>query len=359
MQGHRRYLTIILTFLTAALANASATNAESNTCRQLEAQLVQLSATANPKLAKKYDNAILRQGKQIEIARKQASLAGCGFLLFGSHVGRCAEINGALERMNTNLDSLHEKRANLSRRPSQRQARSRIEAALSTNGCGKKQVTIIRSSQSKGNNDAQDSHRKTDIANPTLNKGVVIRRSGNGYARLDAEYRTVCVRTCDGYFFPMSSTASVANFQRDQARCEAACPRTNIEMFYSGEKGDENKMISSVTGNTYEQLPNAFFFKRLDITREPSCGCGAPKDASLFGNAPIVQPQNMVSQPGSSIVEVLPTVPSDSTPNASINVTPVERELDEDSSVRVVGPKFLPGLEEAIDLQAPAQQTTP
>ena len=190
-----------------------------------------------------------------------------------------------------------------------------------------------------------------------LNKGVIIRRSGDGFQRLDGEYRTLCVRTCDGYFFPMSTIASVGDFQRDQSRCEAACPGTNVELFYS-ERGDTKAgdMLSSVTGGPYRQLPNAFVFKRLDVTREPSCSCGSVRDSSMMGGPQATRPPQITSPTGSSILEVTPTRPAASATTTPTGHMPIEREPDEDRKVRVVGPRFLPGPEEAIDLQAPARK---
>ncbi|KQZ96546.1 hypothetical protein ASD64_17205 [Mesorhizobium sp. Root157] len=346
--------------MAATVIGASPALAASSTCHQLEAQLARVSGSVSPKLVRKYDDAIVRQGKQIEIARRQASRAGCGFLLFDGSVGRCAEINSAIERMNTNLDSLHRKRAALSRN-SDRQDRARIQAALDANDCRKQQVTIIRSSQPDNIGAEQARPNGTDAPAQSLNKGIIIRRSGDGFVRLGGEYRTLCVRTCDGYFFPMSSATPVGDFQRDQARCEAACPGTNVEMFYSEGGDDDRNMMSSITGDLYKQLPNAFVYKRLDIPREPSCSCGAIQDSPVVGGPQAAQPPQITSRPGSSIVEMGPAKPTASaTPTKALSETvPAERDPDDDSKVRVVGPTFLPGPEEAIDLQAPARTRAP
>lgn len=36
-------------------------------------------------------------------------------------------------------------------------------------------------------------------------------------------YRTVCVRTCDGYFWPISFSTTEDYFDRDQAQCASSC----------------------------------------------------------------------------------------------------------------------------------------
>ncbi|TIM59449.1 MAG: DUF2865 domain-containing protein, partial [Mesorhizobium sp.] len=37
---------------------------------------------------------------------------------------------------------------------------------------------------------------------------------GDDMGQPHGEFRTMCVRTCDGYFFPMSNAASLGDFER-------------------------------------------------------------------------------------------------------------------------------------------------
>jgi hypothetical protein len=37
-------------------------------------------------------------------------------------------------------------------------------------------------------------------------------------------YRTVCVRLCDGFYFPISFSTYRSHFQKDAQRCEQSCP---------------------------------------------------------------------------------------------------------------------------------------
>ena len=45
-------------------------------------------------------------------------------------------------------------------------------------------------------------------------------------ARSYGTYRTVCVRLCDGSFYPISFSTTPDNFARDEAQCRSSC-RTN------------------------------------------------------------------------------------------------------------------------------------
>ena len=75
------------------------------------------------------------------------------------------------------------------------------------------------------------------------------------------QFRTICVRTCDGYYFPMSPDSSSADFDRDQKNCESACPGTDMQLYYQGAVGEESEaMVSAGTGAPYASLPTAYLY---------------------------------------------------------------------------------------------------
>ncbi len=75
--------------------------------------------------------------------------------------------------------------------------------------------------------------------------------------------RTLCVRTCDGYFFPISDHASPQDFARDQQSCEQRCPGAKVELYYHLFPGQEpREMVSATDGTPYTDLANAFRYTR-------------------------------------------------------------------------------------------------
>src|SRR5690606_7810279 len=101
-----------------------------------------------------------------------------------------------------------------------------------------------------------------------VNPGVIIRRSGPPQegdempagvpdgrdANASGSYRTMCVRTCDGYYFPISFATSPANFARDEQACRARCPGARVELYTHAPTAESDSMIS-MTGMPYEELP--------------------------------------------------------------------------------------------------------
>ena len=82
-------------------------------------------------------------------------------------------------------------------------------------------------------------------------------------------HRTVCVRLCDGYFWPISYATSEDQFQRDQGVCENTC--SSLAKLYVFENpGQEPEQMVSLKGQPYAKLSTAFQFRnKLD----QSCKC--------------------------------------------------------------------------------------
>lgn len=87
--------------------------------------------------------------------------------------------------------------------------------------------------------------------------------------RTEIGYRTVCVRQCDGYFWPISFATSKAHFQRDRAVCESSCGGTAKLYVSSNRNGDLDDM-RDLDGQSYTKLPTAFQFR---TKYEPACKC--------------------------------------------------------------------------------------
>jgi hypothetical protein len=86
-------------------------------------------------------------------------------------------------------------------------------------------------------------------------------------------FRTVCVRTCDGGYFPISFATPPARFTDDEKTCRALCPATEAALYAYRNPGEDINQAVSVNGQPYTALPNAFKFRS---EFNPSCACKAP-----------------------------------------------------------------------------------
>lgn len=79
--------------------------------------------------------------------------------------------------------------------------------------------------------------------------------------------RPVCVRTCDGFFFPLGNSPGGRETQSDM--CQALCPATETRVFYMpGDGNIENATTRS--GERYTSLANASRYTRQ---YDPACTC--------------------------------------------------------------------------------------
>jgi hypothetical protein len=69
--------------------------------------------------------------------------------------------------------------------------------------------------------------------------------SGGQFSRVTGTYRTLCVRTCDGYYFPISFSTLPENFDRDAEACQSKCAAP-VELYYHPTPA----IIPSATGST-------------------------------------------------------------------------------------------------------------
>lgn len=346
------------------LMPAGQAEASPRVCRQLRAELASLQKVTSATQQRRYDGAIARQNNELAKARAQARDAGCGFSLFGSSIGQCAALNAAIDRMNANLDKLQRKRARMGNSAPQRDRR-RVAAALQANDCddgGSIEKRTRSANEKPADRDAGG------VEEATLDAAFVPSPSGN--------VRTMCVRTCDGYFFPMSNAANASDFQRDQNRCNAGCPGTEMQVYYSrGLDGDPASMTSSRTGRPYSELPAAFLYKTPGQPIPQGCGCNAAKNFQIIAGNPSAR------QPGTGVGSAMPFLPIPAAkpdpaddPETLANIAgkldagtlrrlvqkPEPPSLPalppEQRKVRVVGPTFLPDQAAATDQQAPARK---
>ncbi len=81
--------------------------------------------------------------------------------------------------------------------------------------------------------------------------------------------KAVCVRLCDGYFFPASSLSG------GEAACAARCPDAPTALYTM--PGDRIEDAVSSTGQSYSALPVA---KRYQTTLDATCACHRASVAS-------------------------------------------------------------------------------
>ena len=95
--------------------------------------------------------------------------------------------------------------------------------------------------------------------------------------------RTVCVRTCDGYYWPVSFSTVDEFLGEDSARCQSQCPGAEVNLYYYRNPGEDPDDMVNLSGRAYKSLPTAFAYRKQF---DRSCSC---KQQISYGSVEIIQ----------------------------------------------------------------------
>ena len=143
-------------------------------------------------------------------------------------------------------------------------------------------------------------------------------------------FRTVCVRLCDGFYWPISHATTRDRFSRDAKQCEQGRP-SRSRLFVHRTSDTEPIAMKDLDGQPYEKLENAFRHQREYVS---DCTCrGNPWDeAALAAIAPMRKPRRQTRRR-----RLPPWRNRRSTSRRSANAVPVGRR-DGLAAVRATAP---------------------
>jgi hypothetical protein len=324
-------------------------------CPRLEAQLATIDRggsgdPARDDQIRRYQDAAAKQQSELDRVTSQAKRMGCDssgfFSLFSGQSAQCGPVNNQIQQMRANLDqittSLERLRSGGFGGPDRDNQRRSVLTALAQNNCGPQYANAAPGPGNFLNNLFGN--------NPGAPGSDVGPQSGT--------YRTVCVRTCDGAYFPISFATSPAKFPDDEKTCKALCPAAEATLFAYRNPGEDMNQAVSINGQPYSSSPNAFKFR---TEFNPSCACKAAgqtwsdalksiddkaaaeqqgdiivteESAKKMSRAPAAKTAPVVARKGAA-----PAPAPDAAPPAAADATGTAAA---DKPIRSVGPTFIP-----------------
>jgi len=342
------------------LAGLATSHAQSSNpaCQRLEAQLATIdrgnSDPARVEQIRRIEDMVNRQQFEVDRLVTQSRRIGCEsfgfFSIFSNMPPQCGGLNrqinqqrNALERMRNDLERLN---GSTTERAAQRRG---VLIALGDNGCGSQYRAAALAGQQGGFWDRLfgDNGGGSVLSTPLGPMG--------------GTFRTVCVRTCDGFYFPISYSTSPDRFRDDEQACQRMCPASDVSLYTYHNPGEEMAQAVSLNGRLYTELPTAFQYRKAV---DPACSCRRPgeswaqtlkaigPDDTVAPGDVIVTEQNarQLSQPriGADSKPMRPDQrtpapgpATETTPAAPVAETPIQADPTK-RSVRTVGPTFLP-----------------
>jgi len=260
----------------------------SNICLQLEQRLVaETQGTGmGRELLPKIENDMRQLERALQTAQLQLNRADCwDQFLFSKtlrRTPRCIQLANDVETTRQRLADLDaQRRQILGTRD--RSFQDDIIRELARNGCGPQYI--------------QEARRRDAARNPFSSlwgeESDAPRGSPNQFGNLPfATYRTLCVRLCDGYYFPVSFSTLPNHFQRDSDLCQSQCAAPAELFYHQNPGGAVEQMVSAVSQQPYTGLKSAWRYRKEYVQ---GCSCKAaefvpPQGGDRKAEAPAAAP---------------------------------------------------------------------
>jgi hypothetical protein len=176
------------------------------------------------------------------------------------NIPRCIQMNNELDNIKRQLADLDGQRRQIMG-TRDRSFQDDIIRELARNGCGQQY--------------SQEARRRDSAKNPFAmlwgEESSEPPRGGNQFGNLPfATYRTVCVRLCDGYYFPVSFSTLPNHFQRDSELCQSQCAAPADLYYHQNPGGAVEQMVSANTQQPYTNLKTAWRYRKEFVQ---GCSC--------------------------------------------------------------------------------------
>jgi hypothetical protein len=333
-------------------------------CPRLEAQLATIDRGGSGDPAKdeqirRYQEAATRQQGELDRVTSQAKRMGCDssgfFSLFSGQSAQCGPVNNQIQQMRANLDQITTSLERLrgggfggNDRDSQRRS---VLLALAQNNCGPQ---YANAAPGPGNFLQNLFGNNNPGGNPN--------QPGPDLGPQSGTFRTVCVRSCDGFYFPISFATVPARFPDDERTCRALCPAAEANLFTYRNPGEDISSAVSINGQAYSSIPNAFHYRQ---EFSPSCSCKAAgqtwadalksiddkaaaeqqgdiivtEESAKKMSRPLPKPTPAAARKGAGSAGAAAPSPA---PDVSVGAASSPDTPSDNKSIRSVGPTFIP-----------------
>lgn len=255
--------------LSATLPAASQTlSSREDYCRQLEQELASdwMAGSRSRQNLPKIEDEIRKQDRIFNREQARAQRSDCyeSLFIFGRKLKRtrkCLTIHRKIEDSRRRLTQLQEEKDAITRARGGNRRQDSLIDALARAGCGQYYQ--------------REASRRRERFFPFGNDGLFSSRRPRYQEREPstilpfATYRTMCVRLCDGFYYPVSFSTLPSRFRQDADACQTNCAAP-AELFVHRNPGEDVEQMISLDGRPYGTLSNAWRYRSEFIK---GCSC--------------------------------------------------------------------------------------
>ncbi len=239
----------VLALAASAAAQGAPNQPASNpACVRLESQLAAINCRLDRSGPRRPDQARRRRRRQAagrprphRCASAQAGLRGTRILVAVLESGRRNAGRSTRKSSRCAATSIARPPISSSSRaaPAARTASAaRVIGQLAQNNCGAQYTAAANEAGPRGFFD------KLFGGGNGSGGGTILNPGGDGLPA--GTFRTVCVRTCDGYYFPISYSTVPSRFADDERSCQRLCPAAEVALYSFHNPGEDMEQAVSV-----------------------------------------------------------------------------------------------------------------
>ncbi len=250
----------------AGLALAQGASEQQIRCLQLQQELASASqgGGGGGDDVARIDQQIAQYDRVFQGTQAAMQDAGCfeSFFIFGKALVRspqCLKMNDRVEDARRQLTQLQQQRAVLTGGGGNKRRQAELQDAMAQSGCGgqvrpPKRGGGLLDFFGGGQDDQEEQQSQTPI-----------------YRSIDpnGRYRSVCVRLCDGFFYPISFSTNSGQLAQEAEQCQSSCAAP-AELYVYRNPGQEIEQAISLNGSAYMDLPVALKFRKQYVN---GCSC--------------------------------------------------------------------------------------
>lgn len=307
------------------VATLPALAAAQDNCAAISARLSSIeSSVGYLDLAGAQQHVTLAQNRLAD-AEFQFDRAGCrAQLQTGGLDSICQIYSGAVLQARSDLDQLHRTLGGAQTLANEHQG---LLAAYASQRCGS--AVTFSGSAAERTTLLFDGENRSAPSSPGFVTDTV---PDVGGAR-----RTMCVRTCDGAYWPVSYSTGENDMAQDAQTCAQQCPGAPTALYSQANPGEDVSAMVSMDGVHYADQPFAFLFRGETV---PACSCdlagaGLMSVAASGPPATAPAPANLVDVP---LPMPRPVFPGEEPPVAQMESEALRLYDFAGRQVRIVGP---------------------
>jgi len=255
----------------AALAQTPSANPA---CQRMEAQLASLDRgnddPARADQIRRVEDAVNRQQAEVDRLVSQGRRLGCEssgfFSIFTNPPAQCGPLNRQIGQMRSDLERMQNQLQQVQGGTLERaEQRRSLLISLANQGCGSQYRSAALAGQQGGFFDRLFGNAPSTVGPPGQQQQQQQQQGGT--------FRTICVRTCDGYYYPISFATTPDHFRIDEQVCQRTCPAAEVSLYTYHNPGEDVQQAVSLNGRLYTELPTAFHYRQ---SLDPACSCRKP-----------------------------------------------------------------------------------